>query len=505
MSDSTILNNNLLDSDCVDPDAARTSDDIKLSSILNSDLQKQLVAHVIHCPEVAQVAVTSLDPQHFESEAARIITKLALSYFAKYGKLIPTPLLEGEFKAEIRKKDKGRQVAMLGELREQTEYMTFESPQYWCDKIIELGESIAIRKALKEYVSNLSAAKLYDALAKAREQSKTTEPFTLKSPKKLQTLDAIEWRIADHFPSNGTVCVFGPSGVCKTFFMLDMALSVACGIPFLGRHETIQGKVLYINSEGAYNLKSRQDAWLLGHGKTIDDIDPHVLFSTVCHNLQDRSEIDRLIKMALDQMGSVDVIVVDTLSRNFGQGDTDKNSDMQNYLRGVDYMREKTGAAVVNVHHTGWGDVDRERGAKSLRDYCDASIGITKKDDTEITVSCKKQKDAPEFSDYTLLKQAESGSLWLRYVDRTEAEAEEHATATSQLLTFVPNLPLGTEPTEQNTVTVQMLESTAKSLNLSERKFRGLLNDLINDGVIQRQRLVSRGVFRYFQVSDISA
>lgn len=483
--------------DLSDPDSAADSVTISENDC-SPELQTQMLAHILNCQEVADVAARAFNPNALTSEAHRIIAKLATEYWAAYGKLIPPALLKENFRLEIRGKNSDRQVAMMGELAALS-YFTTDSPEYWCDQVVRLGQRHQILKGIQEFIKGGDSNKFYAAIDKAKTDCNQSAEYELFSPAELQAMDAIEWRIADHFPSSGTVCVFGPSGSCKSFYVLDMAGSVACGIPFLGRHEVKQGSVLYINSEGSYNLKTRIAAWCAGHGVEIKDV-TRIVFSTISHNLQDSAEIDKLIQKATAKLGQIDLVIVDTLSRNFGPGDTDKNADMQAYLRGVDRIREKTGAAVVSVHHTGWADVGRERGAKSLRDYCDSSISVTSDSDKDslVEISCKKQKDAEPFEDYSLAKTKEAESLWLRYVRQPTSTDNDSA-----LLRMVPEITLETEPTEANTVSSSELIC---HLGLDNTKFSRLSKKLIEAGALQKVRFGSaKNPYRYFRYSDLSS
>ena len=54
--------------------------------------------------------------------------------------------------------------------------------------------------------------------------------------------------------------LFGKPGVGKSFLALDLAMSAAAGVPWLGK-TTKQGDVVYICAEGTTGLKHRVRAW----------------------------------------------------------------------------------------------------------------------------------------------------------------------------------------------------------------------------------------------------
>ena len=61
-------------------------------------------------------------------------------------------------------------------------------------------------------------------------------------------------------PQSCLSAIVGSSYSFKTFLALDMALSVAAGLPIHGM-ETQQGTVIYVNGEGRYGIMTRINAW----------------------------------------------------------------------------------------------------------------------------------------------------------------------------------------------------------------------------------------------------
>ena len=78
------------------------------------------------------------------------------------------------------------------------------------------------------------------------------------------------WLIQDILPETSISSIVGASYTGKSFFALDMALSIAHGVSFQ-EHETRRGNVAYIAAEGANGILKRIGAWCQSHGLQKDD------------------------------------------------------------------------------------------------------------------------------------------------------------------------------------------------------------------------------------------
>lgn len=225
-----------------------------------------------------------------------------------------------------------------------------------------------------------------------------TKPGKLRlySTVELLALPAPTWLIDPIIPSGGLVGLYGPPGSFKSFVAIDMALSVAAGLPWHG-HATQAGPVLYVSAEGSAGIGKRVHAWLTSKQANPDInitwlIERLALFST-------SEDITVLNKRFDTEVGDRPLlIVIDTLARCF-EGDENAQEDMGQFIAGVDRLRMDCDAAVLIVHHTRLG-ADRERGSTAFRGAADTMMSLTRdlKEETVI-LSCNKQKDAEEFAD----------------------------------------------------------------------------------------------------------
>ncbi|WP_156520824.1 AAA family ATPase, partial [Magnetospirillum moscoviense] len=107
-----------------------------------------------------------------------------------------------------------------------------------------------------------------------------------KSPQHRKQLEPkIEWQEYDpglvHFPTwlvdklipeRSTICIYGPPNAGKSFLVLDMALAIATGNPWMSLGTRIThgkqkkpGRVVYILAEGPKSLHRRITAWMDHH------------------------------------------------------------------------------------------------------------------------------------------------------------------------------------------------------------------------------------------------
>jgi RecA-family ATPase len=225
----------------------------------------------------------------------------------------------------------------------------------------------------------------------------------------LLELDPPTWLIADILPETGLIALYGQPGAGKSFVALDMALSVAAGIPWQG-HVTRMGHVVYVSAEGAAGLGKRVGAWLAVHDCSPADYD-NILVHFRTSALQVYKDSNDLNEMLHDTIWHPDTlrddamvimpnedplptfIIIDTLARCF-EGNENQQEDMNRFIQGLDQLREDN-ITVLVVHHTGKKGFE-ERGSNVFRGACDAMM-TTYHTPTGLMLKCTKQKDAEEF------------------------------------------------------------------------------------------------------------
>jgi hypothetical protein len=210
----------------------------------------------------------------------------------------------------------------------------------------------------------------------------------------IEGLRPIEWRIQGILPDSAFYYNFGAPGHFKTFIELDRLLCIASGLNYHG-HEVKQGTVFYIAGEGQQGIGRRIAAWHIAHGTKEADI-PFFVSQTPTQlmNLKAIKEVQRSVDALTKEYGLPAVVHMDTLARNFGEGDENATRDMNAAISNID---KAFGADFCRglTHHTGHGNKDRARGSIALHGAADTAFRVSLTDSGKIVVECKKMKDAP--------------------------------------------------------------------------------------------------------------
>ena len=174
-----------------------------------------------------------------------------------------------------------------------------------------------------------------------------------------------EWLIENICELDSVMAIFGKPKSGKSFIAVDMAASLAKGIPFHG-HKTKQAAVVYVCGEGNRGIARRLHAFQSLN--EVDLKDAPLLLSTRGARMLDEKDFQMLkdnIDQAQDKYGQIGMIVIDTLARSMN-GDENSTSDMNAFIEKVDDLKDSYGSAINIIHHTGHSTNQRARGSSAL-------------------------------------------------------------------------------------------------------------------------------------------
>lgn len=214
----------------------------------------------------------------------------------------------------------------------------------------------------------------------------------------------IRWLIEYLIECDSLSTLFGASGTAKSFMALDWACCIATGTEWQGK-ATNKGAVFYIAGEGHAGIGRRLKAWEVHTGISLQDAP---LFISKCPAALMDSGNAMSVANAVDALvaenGMPNLIIIDTLARNLGDGEENSNADIGLFINNIDVLlRMRFGATVLIVHHTGWTEKDRARGASAMRAAMDSEYKLEVTENIRaLTCTKAKESEAPEPMTFTL-------------------------------------------------------------------------------------------------------
>jgi hypothetical protein len=254
-----------------------------------------------------------------------------------------------------------------------------------------------------------------------------------------------QWVVEGVIPQDAIGAIFGPSGSHKTFVALDLIGAVGTATPWHGRRIRQPGAVAYICGEGAAGIGNRMAAWSIKRGVPLDGAPIYV--SRTAAPLLDGVAMDGLLADLGGIRERLSLVVVDTLARNFGDGDENSASDMGRFVGACDRIRQATGATVMLVHHTGHGNKERARGSSALYAALDFELGVAMDPGGLVVVQGTKSKDAEQAEKIVLrplrvpLGTDDEGAEWGSLALEAVADATEGAAIAAGLLASAGGAP----------------------------------------------------------------
>ena len=188
--------------------------------------------------------------------------------------------------------------------------------------------------------------------------------------------------------------LYGESNSGKTFLALDIACSVARGVPWQGRRVE-KGLVLYLACESVSSVKGRLQAYQMHHNCRVPGFciveNPLDLFADTC----DTERVISLVRQIEHQTGQkVRLIVGDTLARLSAGANENAGQDMGLVVRRFDRIRIQTSSHFLLIHHCGKNAAAGARGWSGIRAAVDTELEVSDSPSgrcLEIT----KQRDLP--------------------------------------------------------------------------------------------------------------
>lgn len=205
--------------------------------------------------------------------------------------------------------------------------------------------------------------------------SRRSSRFTLVPLDGPAKLSPRPFLVEDIIHEGSTFLIFGASQAGKSFLAIDLVLSVAAGIPWMG-HKVKQGPAIYVASEGRDSVSIRVAGWKGQHAQT--KALPAFGLTDGDVSLLDDGHVDDLISeiKTLGENGKPKLVVIDTLSSAIPGADENTQATMSAVMRYLRRIATETGATVGVVHHVSKASPREPRGNNALFAGVDTSLFV---------------------------------------------------------------------------------------------------------------------------------
>ncbi|MBO9647402.1 MAG: AAA family ATPase [Variovorax sp.] len=206
------------------------------------------------------------------------------------------------------------------------------------------------------------------------------------------------WFIKGVLPRAALGAIYGQPGSGKSFFAIDIAMTLARGLPrWAGVRRCSPARVAYVVAEGASGFRHRLDGYLKHHRLREDEV-PNLTLMDAAPNLLDPGGVDALIEAIRATDSSPEVLFVDTLSQVTPGAKEGASEDMGRALAACKRISEACALMVILITHSGKDETRGIRGWSGIVGALDVEIHVERKTGRR-TAKITKLKDGEGESD----------------------------------------------------------------------------------------------------------
>jgi hypothetical protein len=185
--------------------------------------------------------------------------------------------------------------------------------------------------------------------------------------------------------ANGFICV--PPKVGKSWLAVDLALSLAMGLPWAGFDVRRPAKVALVSREDNPGLtRWRMDRLLTGKNRTMADLEGRLDVNSREQSPSFGLDESELFIPMIAELKAVqpEFVILDVFNTLHGADEND-NTEMRRVLEELNRMQREVGCAICVIHHfnkTAEGSLtQRLRGAGAIAGWAEWPIGVEAADE----------------------------------------------------------------------------------------------------------------------------
>lgn len=202
------------------------------------------------------------------------------------------------------------------------------------------------------------------------------------------------WAVPGLLPQQGTAVIYGPTGSCKTFFAVHLAVTMAAASPWFG--ESIErGTVVYLAPEDRLGVEARAVAAAQALSLDLPDVPLHFMTPPPIHQSGWSGNVIAALRQIASGADQVAAIFIDTLGSIFGGRSQDDAAQMTIATDAMQEIAEAFRCSVIAIHHVGKEVGRGMRGSQVLMDRIDTALMLGRAKGGANCVTVTKQRNAP--------------------------------------------------------------------------------------------------------------
>ena len=329
---------------------------------------------------------------------------------------------------------------------------------------------------------NMQSLKDIAEEAKKKAVKKWKEGVEFLSLKELMgmSIPPNQWKIDQIVPLEGITIISAPPASYKTWLILQMAIDIAQGKPFLGKFPSSLGKVLMIDEENHKRLIQKRLKALGAH----EDSPIHVLSKENFVATEER--MTKGILEYCDEHG-IDTIFIDSLVR-INRSDENDAGNMSTVFRALSGLCDAKKTVIITHHERKENGArssaaNRMRGSSDIQAAVDSHLAISRDrdDPSHLYVEHAKSREELEIPMFEIVVHTETDRTWFEHLGSYDMGKKKKDEAKEVIPTVLRERTEGVAKTK-------LVAEVRKLVDVGGKNVQKAIEELINEGLVRTEK-----------------